>query len=80
VAKTGEMGIHACQTPGSRRPDCVIVDIHVPDMNGLDVLKRLKNDAGEVQYPVVFFIDSGRSTRRRRRFGPAPTTISPSRG
>ena len=59
VAKTGEMGIHACQTPGSRRPDCVIVDLHLPDMSGLDVLKRLKDDAGEVQYPVVLFIDSG---------------------
>ncbi len=59
VAKNGEKGIHACQTPGSRRPDCVIVDLHLPDMSGLDVLKRLKDDAGEVQYPVVLFIDSG---------------------
>ena len=59
VAKTGEMGIHACLAPGSRRPDCVIVDLHLPDMSGLDVLKRLKDDAGEVQCPVVLFIDSG---------------------
>ena len=59
VAKNGEKGIHACLAPGSPRPDCVIVDLHLPDMSGLDVLKRLKDDAGEVQYPVVFFIDSG---------------------
>jgi len=59
VANNGEKGIHACLAPGSPRPDCVIVDLHLPDMSGLDVLKRLKDDAGEVQYPVVFFIDSG---------------------
>jgi CheY-like chemotaxis protein len=59
VAKTGEMGIHACQPPGSRRPDSVIVDLHLSDMIGLDVLKRLKDDAGDVQYPVVLFSDSG---------------------
>lgn len=59
VAKTGEMGIQACLAPGSLRTDCVIVDLHLPDMSGLDVLKRLKDDAGEVQYPVVLFIDSG---------------------
>jgi len=59
VAKNGEEGIHACLAPGAPRPDCVIVDLHLPDMSGLDVLKRLKDDAGEVQYPVVFFIDSG---------------------
>ena len=40
VAKTGKKGIHACLAAGSRSADCVIVDLHLPDMSGLDVLKR----------------------------------------
>ncbi len=59
VAKTGEEGIHACLAPGSQGPGCVLVDLHLPDMSGLDLLKRLKDDVGAVQFPVVLFIDSG---------------------
>jgi PAS domain S-box-containing protein len=59
VKRTGAKGIHACLAPGARRPDCVIIDLHLPDMSGLDVLNQLKNGAGEMKFPVVLFIDSG---------------------
>ncbi len=58
-ATTGEDGIRACLDTGSPGPDCVIVDLHLPDMGALDVLERLKDDEGEIRFPVVVFIDSG---------------------
>ena len=45
-ARTGDDGLVACLGRGSPKPDCVIVDLHLPDMSGLEVLERLKDDAG----------------------------------
>jgi signal transduction histidine kinase len=37
-------GIDACIKLGSFRPDLLILDIHMPDMNGVEVCKRIKGD------------------------------------
>ena len=62
-AMTGEDGIRACLALDSPGPDCVIVDLHLPDMGALDVLKRLTDDEGEVRFPVVIFIDTGKECK-----------------
>jgi two-component system, LuxR family, response regulator FixJ len=38
-----------------RRPDCIILDVHMPGRSGLDILKELRNQ----QYDVPLFIISG---------------------
>jgi FixJ family two-component response regulator len=38
------------------RPDCAIVDIHMPGMNGLEVTKRLR--AAQIDLPVVLITAS----------------------
>jgi PAS domain S-box-containing protein len=58
VASTGEEGLRACVTPGAPRPDCVLLDFHLPDMDGLEVMERLKDDLGNVPFPVVVLTDS----------------------
>ena len=37
-AATGEDGLHLCQ---AARPDCLVLDFHLPDMNGLEFLDAL---------------------------------------
>ena len=62
-ARTGQEGIIACHAQSVPRPDCVIVDLHLPDMTGLEVLARLKDDVGDAMFPVVIFIDAGDECR-----------------
>lgn len=38
-----------------RRPDCIILDVHMPGRSGLDILKELRNQ----QYDIPLFIISG---------------------
>ena len=59
VTESGAKGIQACLSLAQRPPDCVIVDLHLPDMGGLDVLNGLKDEAGDIRVPVVLFIDTG---------------------
>ncbi len=58
-ATSGEEGIRVCLSPELPRPDCVIVDLHLPDMGGLDLVRRLQDDDGETRVPIVLFIDTG---------------------
>ncbi len=39
-----------------RRPDCVILDLHMPRLSGLEVQQRLR--AGDVELPVVMITAS----------------------
>ena len=35
------------------KPDCVLLDYHLPDLNGLEFLTELRNDLGEITVPVM---------------------------
>ncbi|MDP9043932.1 MAG: ATP-binding protein [Pseudomonadota bacterium] len=50
VAETGERGIRDART---LRPDLVLLDMQLPDMSGLEVLRVLKADAATRQSTVV---------------------------
>ncbi|MBQ7625285.1 MAG: response regulator [Clostridia bacterium] len=39
---------------GSYIPDLILLDVHMPDMNGFEILKRLKADPAYRSVPVVF--------------------------
>lgn len=47
---SGEEGIAAAK---SQRPAIVLLDLDMPDVDGFEVLRRLKEDAGLVNIPVI---------------------------
>ena len=49
-ADTGTSGVHLCR---QIRPDCAILDMYLPDLDGLGVLQQLKDCESEVPFPVI---------------------------
>jgi len=41
-------------------PDLVLLDILMPGMSGMEVLKKMKEEGGELLAPVIFLSNSGR--------------------
>ena len=49
-AETGREGL---QLAHAQKPDCILLDYHLPDLNGLEFLAELRNDLGEIPVPVM---------------------------
>lgn len=49
-AQNGQQGLDLAAT---QKPDLVLLDIIMPGMNGFDVLKNIKSNAGLVNVPVI---------------------------
>ena len=54
-AETGRDGL---QQAHAQVPDCVLLDYHLPDMNGLEFLAELRNDLGNTAVPVMMLTGS----------------------
>jgi DNA-binding response OmpR family regulator len=55
----------------SERPDAIVMDVRMPDMSGLDVIRALKDDPVTAGIPVIFMTasDINKSTARARMIG-----------
>lgn len=49
-ASTGHEGL---QQAALHKPDCILLDYHLPDLNGLEFLAELAGDAAEIPIPVI---------------------------
>ena len=49
-AGTGEDGVRLA---GERKPDLILMDIHLPGMSGVDALKALRADATTARIPIA---------------------------
>jgi CheY-like chemotaxis protein len=46
-------GLHALEQIAERHPDCILLDVMMPRMSGLEVLTRLKHDPATTEIPVI---------------------------
>jgi response regulator of citrate/malate metabolism len=53
VVGTASSGVQALAEVGRLRPDLVLLDVYLPDMTGLDVLRRLRADGPPVDVIVI---------------------------
>src|SRR5215211_455241 len=62
-ARTAADGPSAVAAATSRRPDLVVLDIMLPGLDGLDVMRRLHEDA-EGRVPVILLTAKGEESDR----------------
>src|SRR5262249_62387366 len=53
-----ESGDRALDLIRARKPDCLVLDHDLPDLSGLDVLKKLAAEEGSPACAVVVLVDS----------------------
>lgn len=57
----GEDGVRACQT---QRPDLIILDIRLPDIDGFEVARRLRANRRTQDIPIIFLTEKRDRTDR----------------
>jgi CheY-like chemotaxis protein len=70
VSITGLDGLAAIR---ARRPDLILLDMHLPDISGMELLRHLKADSGTADIPVVVVSADALASRSRPPSRPAPT-------
>lgn len=58
-ADTGQEGL---ELAARHRPDCILLDYHLPDVTGLEFLTRLGGDAGSAPIPVMMLTGADSAT------------------
>jgi CheY-like chemotaxis protein len=61
-------GVQALAAVRTRRPDLVVLDISMPEMDGLEVLRRLRADAETSELPVLLLSAQAQEADVRRGF------------
>jgi two-component system cell cycle response regulator DivK len=63
-------GLDGVKLALAHKPDLVLMDIQLPDINGIEAFERIRADAGTASVPVVAFTASV-TTGDRSRIGDA---------
>jgi len=59
VADSGEEGIRQAQ---SQKPDCILMDVVMPGMNGFQATRKLTKDPGTSGIPVIMITTKDQET------------------
>jgi twitching motility two-component system response regulator PilH len=59
VADSGEEGIRQAQ---SQKPDCILMDVVMPGMNGFQATRKLTKDPGTSAIPVIMITTKDQET------------------
>ena len=70
---TFESGDAFLKSIAAQRPNCVILDVHMPGLSGFDVLSRLR--AARVDVPVVFITAHDEPDMARRAAAAGASTL-----
>src|SRR5881227_2883547 len=60
-SQTGKGALELCRR---LRPDLILLDIMLPDSDGLDICKGIRNDPGLAQVPIIFLTARASETDR----------------
>ncbi|WP_019498997.1 response regulator [Pseudanabaena sp. PCC 6802] len=63
VASSGPQGIQTAQT---ERPDVILLDVMMPDMDGIATFKILQSDPVTEQIPVIFLTAKAQTSEKRQ--------------
>src|SRR4051794_28649540 len=76
VASSGEEGLRLAR---AERPDCILLDVEMPGMSGLDAFAALRADAATAAIPVIFVTarTSDRDLREIEALGPLGVLAKP---
>lgn len=54
VVSSASSGLQAIDRAKADRPDVILMDVNMPDLDGFGATRRLRNDAGTKDIPIVF--------------------------
>jgi len=77
VVGVAHTGAQAVIETGRLRPDLVLLDIHLPDINGLDLMQRLREVAPELDVLVISAAREVETVRKALRGGIVHYLIKP---
>lgn len=63
---TANDGAEALALAASAKPDAIILDIHMPGLDGFEVIERLRREAGFAEIPVMALTASAMEGDRAR--------------
>lgn len=64
-AATADDGITGIAAASSQRPDAIVLDMRMPDLDGFEVQARLKRDPQLSRVPVIFLSANVQDTARQ---------------
>ncbi|MCD7927214.1 MAG: response regulator [Bacteroides sp.] len=56
---TATNGIHALQQARQVHPDLILLDIHMPEMNGFEVAAAMQSEEDTRHIPILYVVDMG---------------------
>lgn len=75
--ETFPSGAEFLQSLESHSPDCVVLDLHMPGLNGFEVQARLKESESRVPIVVITGHDTDESRERVTKAGVAAYLLKP---
>ena len=72
---TASAGTEAVQAAQRHRPDLIVLDVMLPDMDGFDVIRRLRG--GGARIPVVFLTARDATDEERAHYWPQLVKMYP---
>lgn len=59
-------GAQGLQTARQEKPDVILLDVMMPDMDGIDTFKALQSHAETAQIPVIFLTAQAQAAEKRQ--------------
>jgi len=62
----GENGLQGVSLAQEHKPDLIIMDVNMPEMDGLEAVRKIKEDANCSKIPVVFLTTESNPEKKEK--------------